>query len=146
MNREKLVFRPLTVSDISLLEEILTDDAGCFDPQQIEKFMRMDGNMAFGAILDNKIIGLLYGYALCQLCDDRPQFFVYSVAVHSNFRNRGYGSRFFQYVVDYCREKKYAEVFVPTDKGNVGACKVYEKAGGKSDFDREIIYVIKFAE
>ncbi len=134
MNKDNLVFRPLT---------IMIDDESYFIPNQIYKFMRIDGNIAFGAILEGKIIGLIYGYTLCQLCNDKPQFFVYSVAIHSSFQNRGYGSRFFQYIVDYCQKNNYAEVFVPTDKGNARACKVYEKAGGKNDNDDEIIYVFK---
>lgn len=137
---DDLVFRLLTIADIPMLQEIMIDDEGCYNVHQLKRFMDISGNLAFGAILRNRIIGLIYGYSLCQINNPRPQFFVYSVAIHSSYQNKGYGSQLFQYVVDYC----YDEVFVPTDKTNARACKVYEKAGGKNDFNDEIIYVIKF--
>lgn len=143
MNND-LVLRLLTIADIPMLQEIIIDDEGSFSAGQLKRFMDISGNLAFGAILRDKIIGIVYGYSLCQINNPRPQFFVYSVAIHSSYQNRGYGSRLFQYVVNYCRENNYDEVFVPTDKSNARACRVYEKAGGKNDFDDEIIYVIKF--
>lgn len=36
------------------------------------------------------------------------------------------------------------EMFVMTDKGNPRACHVYEKIGGKNDYEDEICYVINF--
>ncbi len=139
-------FRLLTIADIPLLKDIMLDDAGVFNSQQIEIFINTAGNLAFGAMIEDKIIGLIYGYSLCQINDVRPQFFIYSMAIHSNFQNMGYGSRFFQFVIDWCRENNYAEAFVPTDKGNVRACRVYEKSGAKNDFENEIIYVVKYKQ
>ena len=43
------------------------------------------------------------------------------------------------------KENGFSECFVITDKGNKRACRVYEKAGGKNDFEDEIVYVIKHA-
>ena len=34
--------------------------------------------------------------------------------------------------------------FVPTEKDNLAACRVYEKAGGKSETGNDIIYVVDF--
>lgn len=143
MRESEIIFKLISAEDIPRLKEIMIDDGGCYNAEQLKRFMDHRDIVAFGAFLDNQIIGLIYGYSLCQISDERPQFFIYSVGIHSNYQNKGYGSKFFQYVVDYCRNNGYAEVFVPTDKGNVRACKVYENAGGKSDFDDEIIYVIK---
>lgn len=36
------------------------------------------------------------------------------------------------------------ELFVITDKENPRACRVYEKAGGKSEYDNEVVYVIDY--
>lgn len=144
MSESPTIIRVLNIEDIPLLEDVLSDGGYCFSSDQLRKYMEQDGNLAFGAIKGTTIVGFIYGYSLCQINDERPQFFVYSVDVHSCYRNMGIGSKLFQYVVDYCYENKYAEVFVPTDKGNPRACRVYEKAGGKNDFENELIYVIKF--
>jgi len=77
--------------------------------------------------------------------DDRaPQFFAYSLDVHTAYRGRGIGSELFLYVTEYCREKGYGEVFVPTEKDNLSACRIYEKAGGRSETGNDIIYVVEF--
>ena len=49
----------------------------------------------------------------------------------------------FQYIVNYSAINGYSECFVITDKGNKRACRIYEKAGGKSDYEDEIVYIIK---
>ena len=73
----------------------------------------------------------------------KPQFFIYSVDVLGEFQNLGIGSSLFQYVVDYTKENDFFECFVITNKANLPACKTYEKAGGKSDYEDEIVYVVK---
>ena len=138
------IYRLLTPEDIPAMKEILTETGSSYLPGQIGKFMADAGNLAFGAFLEERMAGLLYGYSLCRMDDRGPQFFVYSVDVLPEFQGRGIGKAFLRYVVEYCRENGFSEVFVPTEKGNVPACRVYEKAGGKSDYDDEVIYVIEF--
>ena len=45
---------------------------------------------------------------------------------------------------DYAKNLGCSELFVITDKGNPRACRVYEKAGGKSEYSDEIVYVIDY--
>ena len=137
-------YRLLTADDIPAMKEIFVGTDSKYLPGQIGKFMADPKNLAFGAFLDERMVGLLYGYSLCRMDDRGPQFFVYSVDVLPAFQGRGIGTAFFRYAVEYCRENGFCEVFVPTEKGNVPACRVYEKAGGKSDYDDEVIYVIEF--
>jgi len=88
---------------------------------------------------------LIYGYALTRLDGKEPQFFIYSVDIHPAYQDRGYGSRFVQYVVDWARDNGFSESFVPTDKDNPRACRVYEKAGMKhSENDCDRMYVVEY--
>ena len=91
MDNSPVDFRLLSVTDIPMSKEMIIDDGVCYDPKRIEKFITVDGNL-FGAIMDGKIIGLIYGYSLCQISKRKPQFFIYSVAVHSTYQNKGYGN------------------------------------------------------
>ncbi|MBR6789397.1 MAG: GNAT family N-acetyltransferase [Oscillospiraceae bacterium] len=136
--------RPLDPADIPDMKEILLSDGGEYLPDRIAAFLNGTGNLAFGAFLDGRLIGLLYGYTLCRLDSRGPQFFVYSLDVLADFRNRGAGSALFQYAADHCRAAGYSEIFAATDKGNVPACRVYEKAGGRSHYADEIIYVAEW--
>lgn len=112
---------------------------------RLEAFLQKPENIAFIAWDGDAIAGFIYGYALDSL-DSAPQFFIYSVDVLSEYQNRGIGSRLFQFVVDYAKNGGYSECFVITDMGNKRACRVYEKAGGKNDYEDEIVYVIPFAK
>lgn len=113
-----------------------------FDPLRLKDFLEYPQNLAFIAKCNNEVTGFIYGYSLMSL-DSNPQLFIYSVDVLPKFQNIGIGSRLFQYVVDFSRENGFSECYVITDKGNKRACRIYEKAGGKNDYENEIVYVIK---
>lgn len=112
------------------------------DPARLRDFLACSHNLAFIAKYQGQVCGFAYGYSLMSLTA-APQLFVYSVDVLRPFQNNGIGSKMFQYMVDYSKENGYSECFVITDKANKRACRVYEKAGGKNDFEDEIVYVIK---
>ena len=136
----------LTQSNAHLLNDAISrldesDDIE-IDIERLGSFLEHPQNLAFIAKCNDEVCGLLYGYTLMSLTA-APQLFIYSVDVFRRYQNIGIGSTFFQYVVDYSKDKGYSECFVITDKGNKRACRIYEKAGGKNDFDDEIVYVIK---
>jgi len=112
------------------------------DLERLADFLKHSQNLAFIAELHGEVVGLIYGYVLVSL-NSAPQLFVYAVDVLPKFQNQGIGSKLFQYVVDYSRRNGFSECFVITDKANKKACRIYEKAGGKNDFEDEIVYVIK---
>lgn len=140
------ICRVLTPADIPAMEDILLDSGGRFVPDRIAHFLNSAGNLMFGAFENDRLVGLLYGYTLCRMDDRAPQFFAYSLDVHTAFRGREIGSELFLYVTEYCRQKGYGEVFVPTEKDNIPACRIYEKAGGRSETGNDIIYVIGFED
>ena len=136
----------LTMKNIYLIDGALSkleksDDLE-IDLIRLKDFLEQPHNLAFIAKYNGEVCGFVYGYSLMSLATS-PQLFVYSVDVLSRFQNNGVGSKLFQYVVDYSKENGYSECFVITDKGNKRACRIYEKAGGKNDFENEIVYVIK---
>jgi ribosomal protein S18 acetylase RimI-like enzyme len=142
---DNIKLRFLCKSDIPLLCEILEDDGMEFNPKQLEKFLSEKQNLAFVAIVNGKIIGLAYGYALMRPDKDKPQFLIYSVNIHSNYQDRGYGSKLIQFIVDYARENNYCESFVITENDNERACRIYEKAGmNHSSKDNDRVYVIEY--
>lgn len=51
---------------------------------------------------------------------------------------------FMVWLADYDRKLRCSELFVITDKENPRACRVYEKVGGKSEYDNEVVYVIDY--
>jgi len=107
--------------------------------------VNVDDVIVFEAKLGDKNIGLLYGYSLARVDDRPPMFFVYSVEIYPEHQNKGYGSRFMQYVIAWAAENGFGESFLMTEKDNISACRIYEKVGmthSKSDCDR--LYVIEY--
>ena len=139
------IVEQLKKSDIQSLQEIVEVAEMSFNIEQIERFLSKKQNLAFLAKLDDKIIGLLYGYELTKMDVNRPQFFIYSVDILPDYQNNGYGSQLVKYSVDYVKKHNYSESFVITEKNNIRACKVYEKAGGKhSDEDCDRVYCMEY--
>jgi len=130
--------------DIPQINEIIEWWTEC-DHDQIRNFLSEKQNIAITAKLDEKIIGLIYGYSLTRIDGNKPQFFIYSVDIHDTYQDKGYGSKFVQYVINWARENDFSECFVLTNKDNPRACKVYEKAGLKhSKSDCERMYEVGF--
>ena len=139
-----LSFELMQEADIPSIREIV-EGFMAFNPEQIKSYLSETQNTAHIAKLDGTTIGLIYGYSLTRLDGKEPQFFIYSVDIHPAYQDRGYGSRFVQYVVDWARDNGFSESFVPTDIDNPRACRVYEKAGMKhSENDCDRMYVVEY--
>jgi GNAT superfamily N-acetyltransferase len=137
-------FEMLQEKDIVSIKEIVEWFMEC-NHEQIKVFLSEKQNIAIVAKLDNKVIGLIYGYALTRIDGKTPQFFIYSVDIHSAYQDKGYGSQFVKYAVDWAKDNGFCESFVLTDKDNLRACRVYEKAGmTHSENDCERMYVEEY--
>jgi len=123
-----LIFERLQEKDILQLRDI-SDEFVSIEPRQIIPFLEEKHNIAFVAKLDDTVIGLIYGYSLTDFEDGTTQFFIYSVDIHTEYQNKGYGSLFINYVLKWVKDNKFRECFVIADEDNARACRVYEKAG-----------------
>lgn len=143
MDMCEVTFSRLTKGDTAKINAV--QKAFSLEPAGLQAFVSQPQNLAFTAQKGGEVVGFIYGYSLMAL-KGGPQLFIYSVDVLPQAQNRGIGSGFFQFVVDYSRENGFAECFVITDKANKKACRIYEKAGGQNDYEDEIVYVIKHDE
>ena len=142
-----LSFERLQQKDISAMKEVIEDELGDFDPEWIKVFLSEKQNFAFMAKLDDAPIGLIYGYSLTCIEVKKPQFFMYSVDIFEAYQNKGYGSRFIKYVLDWAKDNAFSETFVLTHKDNPRACKAYENAGMEySENDCERMYEINYSD
>lgn len=141
-----ITFEKLQENDIPQIKEIIEWFME-YNFEQIKVFLSEPQNIAFAAKLDDKIIGMIYGYSLTRMDGKSPQFLIYSVDIHEVYQGKGCGSRFVQYAVDWARDNGFCESWVLTEKDNPRACRVYEKAGmthSKNDCER--MYVAEYEE
>jgi len=133
-------YKLLEEKDLVLMKEIIEDDDMIFDYENIKKFYSDKNTISFIAKIENKIVGFVYGYDIIHP-NGKHAYFIYSVGMLPDYQNQGYGTKLLEFVKQYIRKHNFFEMFVMTDKGNPRACHVYEKLGGKNDYEDEICYV-----
>lgn len=136
-------FKLLEEKDLELLNDVVEDDDMIFDMNNIKKFYNNKNTISFIAKTNNKIVGFAYGYDIIHP-DGKHAYFLYSIGMLPDYQDKGYGTKLLSFIKDYISNNGYFEMFVLTDKGNPRACHVYEKLGGKNDYDDEICYVYDF--
>lgn len=138
-----LIFEHLQEQDILQLKNI-SDEFSNIELEQVKPFLAEKQNIALAAKLDGKIIGLLYGYSLADFDDTTSQFYIYSVDIQTEYQNRGYGSRFVQFAVEWAKNNGFRKCYVYADGNNARACRVYEKSGMTAANEKE--FSIQFNE
>lgn len=136
-------YKLLEKQDLELMKEIVEDDDMQFDLEKLNEFYNDKNTLSFVAKENNKIAGFVYGYDIIHP-DGRHAYFIYSVGMLPKYQDKGFGTKLLEYAKDYIKSHGFFEMFVLTDKGNPRACHVYEKIGGKNDFEDEICYVVSF--
>ena len=129
--------------DIELMEDVLKDDNMIFNKGFLNCFI--NDNNAFGFIAkdNNNIVGFAYAYTLLRP-DGKTMFYLHSIGMLPDYQNNGYGTKLMQFIKDYSIKLGCSEMFVITDKGNPRACHLYEKLGGKNDYEDEVVYVYDY--
>lgn len=136
-------YKLLEKEDLELMKEIIEDDDMEFDLEKINEFYNDKNVIGFIAKTENKIVGFAYGYDIIHP-NGKHAYFIYSIGMLPDYQDKGYGTKLLGFIKDYISSNGFFEMFVLTDKGNPRACHVYEKLGGKNDFEDEICYVYDF--
>jgi len=120
----------LQEQDIALLKDI-SDETSNIDFKSVKAFLDEKQNIALVAKLNGKVIGLLYGYSLSDFYGraGQAQFYVYSIDIHTEYRDKGYGSHFMQLAVKWAKDNGFRKLYLSAEEENKRACRVYEKMG-----------------
>ena len=132
----ELHFAQLQEQDIIHLRDISNEYIN-IDSEKVKPFLAERQNIAFVAKLADKIIGLLFGYSLTDFDGGTSQFYIYSVDIHTEYQDKGYGSQFVKYAVEWAENNGFRKCFVCADEDNPRACRVYEKIGMNVSGTRE---------
>jgi ribosomal protein S18 acetylase RimI-like enzyme len=136
-------YKLLEENEISLMGDVLKDDNMIFNEDFLRNFIKSENNYGFIAKEDNKVVGFAYAYALLRP-DGRTMFYLHSIGMLPEYQNQGYGTELMKFIKEFAINNGCSEMFVLTDRGNPRACHVYEKLGGKNDYEDEVCYVYDF--
>jgi GNAT superfamily N-acetyltransferase len=136
-------YKLLEENEISLMGDVLKDDNMIFNEDFLRNFIKSENSYGFIAKEDNKVVGFAYAYALLRP-DGRTMFYLHSIGMLPEYQNQGYGTELMKFIKEFAINNGCSEMFVLTDRGNPRACHVYEKLGGKNDYEDEVCYVYDF--
>ncbi len=136
-------YKLLEEKDLKLMKDVLKDDNMIFSLDYLNSFIKNNNSFGFIAKEENNIVGFAYAYTLLRP-DGKRMFYLHSIGMLPNYQNNGYGSILLEFIIDYSKKIGCSELFVITDKGNPKACHVYEKLGGKNEYENEVVYVYDY--
>ncbi len=136
-------YKLLEEKDLEFMEDVLKDDNMTFNIDYLHNFINHNNCFGFIAKEENKIVGFAYAYTLLRP-DGKNMFYLHSIGMLPTYQDKGYGTQLLSFIKEYSKKIGCSEMFVITDKGNPRACHVYEKLGGKNDFEDEIVYVYDY--
>ena len=136
-------YKLLEEQDLELLLDFVDDEDTKYNLADLEKFISDRNTYGFIAKENNRIIGFSFGYVLLKP-DGRKAFYFDSIDVISNYQGKGCGTGLMSFIHDYVQELGCYEMFLVTNKSNLSACKCYEKSGGISETDDDVVYVYNF--
>lgn len=138
-------YKLLEEQDLELTLDFVDDEKTKYNIENLKKFVDTLNNYGFIAKEKNKIVGFATGYLLLHP-DGRRVFYFDTIDVMSDYQGKGVGTSLMSYVRDYAKSIGCYEMFLVTNKSNTSACRCYEKAGGISEANDDVVYVYDFGD
>jgi len=137
--------RRLSNEDIPLMKETFENSTTTVEIEDLHNFINTANCSGFIVIIADIVVGFAVGYHLLRP-NGKKMFLLHSFDVNPKYRDQQVEPDFLIFILDYAKETGCSEAFVITDKGNTQACRLYEKYGGRSDDQNEVVYVFDFTE
>ena len=136
-------YKLLEEQDLDLMLDFIDDENTKYKVDDLKNFINNKNNLGFIAIDSNKIIAFSYGYILSHPNGEKV-FYFDAIDVMKDYQGKGIGTELMTYTKNYIKNIGCKEMFLVTNKSNISACKCYEKSGGVSVAEDDIVYVYDF--
>ena len=136
-------YKLLEEQDLELMLNFVDDENTQYSIDVLKKFIDENNNSGFIAKANNKVVGFAFGYFLLKP-DGRKVFYLDAIDVMPEYQGKGYGTGLTSFARDYAKGLGCSEMFLITNRSNISACKCYEKAGGISEANDDVLYVYDF--
>ena len=135
-------YKVLEKQDIASMKYFVDDENTKYDEASLEVFLGEKNAYGYVAKEEGAIVGFAFGYVLVKP-DGRRDFYLHAIDIMEGYQKQGYGTELMKYIVTHTKSIGCGKLFLITNKSNVSACRCYEKAGGISKADDDIVYVYK---
>jgi len=132
----------LEKEDIKPMEYFVDNENTKYDEVFLSAFLEEKNAFGYVAKNDDIIIGFAYGYVLVRP-DGLRDFYLHAIDIMENYQKHGYGTELMKYIYVHSKSIGCRKLFLITNKSNVSACRCYEKAGGISTSEDDIVYAYK---
>ena len=134
----------LEENEIELIKEVFEEDSDkILNIEHVKNFLNTPNCYAFILKQDSKVIGFAYCHGLARP-DGKKMFYLHDIGLLERYRDKGIGTEFMRYIVNFAKSNGFSEVFLITDYNNPCACHVYEKVGFTNEIPDEVCYVYEF--
>lgn len=137
-------FRKLGISDLALVLQMEKDfRIGFICEENARQFLLNPQNWSFACIQEKQIIGFAYGYELNRLDNKGNMLYIHEIGVLPQYQRQGVGFQILMNIKQLCKMTGICRFFLFTQKHNVAACALYEKAGGEKtadSYDDDVVY------
>lgn len=133
---QKYDFKKLSLSDLDLVLQMEKDfRSGFVVEENTRQFLLNSNNWIFACIQDKRVIGFAYGYELNRLDSKGNMLYIHEVGVLPEYQRQGIGLQILTNIKNLCKLTGICRFFLFTQKHNIAACSLYEKAGGEKTSD-----------
>jgi diamine N-acetyltransferase len=109
---------------------------GCRTREYIESLLNDKINIFIVLEKEKEIIGFLLAYEETKghlpFHKKRKYIVIDNIVVDENYRNKGYGEKLLNYIIEYAKNENYNDIMLYVYRFNENAIKLYEKKGFKT--------------
>ena len=103
------------------------------DSSYVEEFLASTNNVALVAKSDEKVVGALVAYELPKFEQARSEFYIYDLAVDSNYRRQGIATSLINETRRIAKQRGGWVVMIQADYGDDPAIALYSKLGKREE-------------
>lgn len=134
-------YRLATPKDAEIICRFVDDRQTLYREKDVLSFLQREETTAFLAV-EEDVAGFAYGYALYRP-DGRKDFYLHAIDVADHLQGSGYGTALMRFIDDWRKAGGFRKLFLVTNRCNKSACRCYEKAGGTTASDDDVVYVFE---